>query len=748
VTPKANERLTALLFAATIFLAATLLFLVQPMIARMVLPQFGGSPAVWTTCMLFFQVLLLAGYAYAHLTWRMLGWKVQVFLHLLLLLVPCAVLPISVSTAWAPEGSAEPSVLLLGLLLVSVGAPFFVVASSSPLLQAWYAALGGGTSRDPYWLYAASNAGSLAALLGYPVAVQPALTLRAQSTVWGWAYIGLVVLFGACALAVLRAPAAWGDPAPKPNSSERPPSPGQKARWTAFAFVPSSLMLGLTAHLTTDFPPVPMLWIVPLALYLLSFIVSFASRSCPPRPWIVRAIGPALLVLAYQLVNSGPPSAAEWAFLFLALFGVALGFHGELWRERPEPRQLTGFYLWIALGGALGGVFNSLVAPRVFSWVAEYPLTLALAGLLMPALRPVRWGRLATALDVLIPAGLGLAVGMWGWLSSASDALIPAGLGLAVGLRDLGQLRYALPLLACLPFSSRPLRFGLGVAAILGAWHVRMDSDGKMLHRERTFFGVLRVIESGPAKHSLIHGYILHGEQWMSADRRIRDRPLLCFYPTGPIGQVFRDLLLPRPPRPVGVVGLGAGSLASYGVAGQEFTFFEIDPAVARIARDARYFTFLRDSPAQCRVVIGDARLTLRRQPHHHYGILVVDAFSGDTVPVHLLTREALRVYLDKLAGGGVLAFHISNTYLDLEPEMAALAESESLIVRVCMDDQLRPDELLLGKKPSRWAVMARRTGDLGPLMRDPRWRSPAARPGQTAWTDDFSNPLELIVWP
>jgi hypothetical protein len=461
-------------------------------------------------------------------------------------------------------------------------------------------------------------------------------------------------------------------------------------------------------------------------------------------------MGPALVFLIYQLVNSGPPSAVEWVLLVISFFVIALGFHGELWQDRPEPRHLTEFYLWIALAGALGGVFNSLVAPRLFSWVAEYPLTLALCGLLVPVLRPVRWRRLSMALDVLIPMGLGLVVVGWDRLSSLMVAQSPMPQLRAIGLGDLVQLRYALPLLLCLAFAARPLRFGLGLACILVAWHVRMDSDGRLVHRERTFFGVLRVIENvgvGGAKNSLIHGYILHGQQWKNPDPRVRDRPLLCFYPTGPIGQVFREILLRKPPRPVGVVGLGAGSLASYGVSGQEFNYFEIDPAVARIARDAQIFTFLRDSKANCRIVIGDARLTLRREPDHHYGTLVIDAFSGDTIPVHLLTREALRLYLDKLDDGGLLAFHISNTFLDLEPVISALAQSESLVVRVRMDEELNTDEVLLGKTPSRWAVMARRIEDLGPLAKDPRWRRPIARPGHTLWTDDFSNPLELILW-
>jgi hypothetical protein len=673
--------------------------------------------------MLFFQALLLLGYAYAHLAWRVLG-RGMVPLHLVLLLLPLAVLPITVSTAWAPSGDAEPALLLLALPCVSTGLPFFVVAASSPLLQAWYEAAGGERARDPYWLYAAGNAGSILGLLGYPFMAEPNLTVRGQSAVWAAGYAALVVLFGACALAVLRAPAVRRVGPGAPAGWERL-GLWRRGRWIALAFLPSSLMLGMTAHLTTDMPPLPMLWILPLALYLLSFVLSFASRPIPPGRWVVRAMAPALVVLAYLLVDSSLPYTVLVTIHFLAFFVLALGFHGELARDRPAAGQLTEFYLWIALGGALGGVFNSLAAPSLFSWVAEYPLTLAAGGLLIPTLRPVRWRRLSTALDLLIPPALGLAV----------------------RLPHLGELRCAVPLLVCPALPSRPLRFGLSIACILASWHLRMDPDGRVIHRERTFFGVLRVVRSGPANHSLFHGYVCHGAQVLATDPKVRDRPLLYYYPTGPMGQVFSEVLRPRPPRRVGLVGLGAGSLASYGLPGQDFIFFEIDAAVARIARDERYFTFLHDSPARCRVVIGDARLTLRKEPDRHFGLIVVDAFSGDSIPVHLLTRNALRMYLAKLDEGGLLAFHITNSYLDFEPELAALAQAESLIVRVRDDDQIRPAEAREGKNPSRWAVMARRLADMGPLAADRRWRQPAKRPGLTAWTDDFSNPLALLRW-
>ncbi len=718
-----RSRAAAALFTITSFLAAALLFLAEPMIARMVLPQFGGSPAVWTTCMLFFQTLLLAGYAYAHAAWR-LGGRKQVVPHLVLLLGTLVVLPISVSTAWAPRGQGEPAVLLLGLLLVSAGLPFFVVATSAPLLQAWYAALGRERGRDPYWLYAASNAGSLLGLLGYPLLMEPMLTVRGQSWVWAAGYAALVLLCGACAVAVARAPAAAAFIADE-RSEGKAPSFRRRARWIALSFLPSSLMLGVTAHLTTDVPPVPMLWIAPLSLYLLSFVLSFASPPFPPRRWVIRMMGFAVVLQAYLLIDSSLPYTVLCAALLLGFFVLALGFHGELAHDRPGTGDLTGFYLCLAVGGALGGLFNSLAAPRLFSWVAEYPLSLAAAGLLLPTLRPAGRGKFTGLFDVAVPAGLGAA------------AAAPL----------LGELRYAVPTALCLLSSGRPLRLGLGLAAILGAWHFQTDREADVVHRERSFFGVLRVVRSGPLRNSLFHGYVCHGSQVLAADRRVRDRPLLYYHPTGPIGQVFADVLAPRPAHPVGLVGLGVGSLASYGRPGQELSFFEIDPAVARIARDERFFTYLKDSPAACRIVIGDARLTLQGEPDGKFGMIVVDAFSGDMIPVHLLTREALRIYLDKLAEGGLIAFHITNSCLDIEPEIAALARSESLTARVRGDGRLTPKEAASGKEPSHWAILARQERDLGPLAFDRRWQAPRTRPGLTAWSDDFSNPLALVRW-
>jgi hypothetical protein len=673
--------------------------------------------------MLFFQVLLLAGYGYAHLAWRA-GGKKQAVAHLLLMIIAWAVLPISVSTAWAPRSALEPTVTLLGLLFISVGLPFFVLASSSPLLQSWYAASGCGLARDPYWLYAASNLGSIAGLAGYPLLMEPFLTVRAQSTFWTAGFALLVVLFGTCA-AYVGWSAGQGNELSKPARVEHAPSLSRRAQWIVLAFVPSSLMLGITAHLTTDVPPVPMLWIVPLALYLLSFVLSFSHLPFPPRSWVVRLMCPAIVFSAYLLIDSSLPYAGLCAVFFGSFFLISLGFHGELARDRPQAAYLTLFYVCLAIGGALGGTFNSLLAPRVFSWVAELPLSLILAAFLLPVVHPVRRG----------------------WATGAFDVVIPAALGGAAALPTLGELRYALPMAFCLLLPARPLRLGLGLALILAAWYVSVESGDQVIHRERSFFGVLRIVRERPLIHRLFHGYVCHGAQTMSPDPGIRTRPLLYYYPTGPIGQVFREVLGPRPARPVGLVGLGVGSLASYGLPGQELSFFEIDPAVARLANDQRYFTFLRDSPARCRTVIGDARLTLQAEPDHRFGLIVIDAFSSDSIPAHLLTREALRIYLSKLTEDGLIALHITNSLMDIEPLISALAQSESVVARVRDDSQITAGEARQGKLASRWAVVARRVGDLGPLAHDPRWRPTRTRPGLAAWSDDFANPLALVNW-
>ncbi len=741
-------------FALTLFTSATLLFLVQPMIAKLILPTLGGTPAVWNTCMVFFQAALLAGYAYAHAATGWLGVRRQAALHAALLLVPLAVLPLRVAPGWTPPADANPIPWLLALLAVSVGLPFFVVSTSAPLLQKWFAATGHASARDPYFLYAASNLGSMLSLFGYPVVVEPFLSLADQGTIWTAGYVALILLTLGCALLVWRSPSPPGVNAPgspdAPAEEVKAPTLTQKLRWIALAFVPSSLMLGATTFLTTDIAAIPLFWVLPLALYLLSFILVFAQKPILSHQRML-SIQPMVILLLVFLMLSGNTHQLSIAPTILvhlgALFVVAMACHGELARLRPTPRHLTEFFLWMSFGGMLGGLFNALAAPLLFKTVIEYPIALSLACLLMPPLRPEEQGRRFTWLDLALPVGLGaLAAALTLGANLYSTKLTASGQEPGGMLGTLAAVFVnGLPALLGFMFVERPLRFGLGLGAILVASTLCRDPHGHVLQRERGFFGVMHVqktTEAGEEYVQLFHGTTLHGQQ----SKARPEEPQAYFHRTGPIGQLFESLQGTRARSNVAVTGLGVGTLLAYATAGQRWTYYEIDPAVERLARDERFFTFVGDAErrgAEVKVVLGDARLRIVDAPAHAYDLLIQDVFSSDAVPVHLLTREALRVYLSKLADGGLLAFHISNRYLHLEWVLAALAEDAGLEGRVQYDlDNLAP-----GKRASIWVVLARRAADLGALAEHPKWRGLQGKPSFTVWTDDFSNLLSTFRW-
>jgi hypothetical protein len=730
------------LYALTIFLGAGLLFVVQPMFARMALPLLGGAPAVWNTAMVFYQAALLAGYAYAHLATRRLGVRRQAALHLVVLAVPLALLPIGVPSGWHPPTDANPVPWLLALLAVAVGFPFFAVSATSPVLQAWFAEAGHRASRDPYFLYAASNLGSMLALLAYPAVVERVLTLEAQSHLWGWGYGALVLLVAACAVALWRTPGAGPaggrrDPSgDDPGRTAAPVTPGRRARWVALAFVPSSLMLSVTTYLSTDIAAIPLLWVVPLALYLLTFILVFGRRRILPHRLWVEALPIALLPLVLVLVaRANEPLALVIPTHLAAFFVAAMVCHGELAADRPAARHLTGFYLWLSLGGVLGGAFTALAAPLLFTSVTEYPLVLVLVPLLASR-PPGAWaGGRARVLDVALALTLGgVALGVL--VALERGRLDPEWLGPAVGLL----------LLACLAFARRPLRFALGLAALLLAATVYRGQEGQLLYAERSFFGVSRITRDPTGQyHLLMHGTTLHGMQALEPARR--REPLTYFHPSGPLGQFFAAVDGVGPRRSVAVVGLGAGSLACYGTAEQRWTFYEIDPTVLRIAADARFFTFLRDCPPRRFVRLGDARLRLAQAPDAAYDLIILDAYSSDAPPLHLITLDAVRLYLAKLAPGGVLLFNVSNRHLVLEPVLGAIARAAGLAARTRDDPRVSDVERRQGKIESQWVVMARREEDLGALRTDPRWTVPAVPPGTAPWTDNFASLLAAFRW-
>ena len=721
------------LFTSTLFVSAFLLFLVQPMIAKMVLPLLGGSPMVWNTCMVFFQIALLAGYTYAHLASTWCSARAQVALHGVLLLLPFAVLPFVVHRDVVPPEGAPVAWLLL-FLTVTIGGPFFVLSTTASTFQRWFSRTNHPSALDPYFLYAASNMGSFAALIAYPAVVEPLLSLPNQGRLWTAGYAVFALLAAACAIVAWRgheaAPAGPDGAANAGAAVAVLPSSKQRARWVALAFVPSSLLLAITTYVSTDIAAVPLLWVVPLGLYLLTFVAAFSARANRlRRPASV--MFPLVLVPLALVMCTGTmlPSALMLAAHVLAFVTAAFICHAELADGRPSPAHLTEFYFWISLGGMLGGLFNALAAPALFKSVAEYPIVLVLACFMMPA----RGDRAASAGDRLFDIGVPLAVG--------GCALAAA--RLFDGAAGLPWLLPAFSVPAVMAFSQRrrPLRFGLSMGALLLAGMMFVHA-GQTLYAERTFFGLYRVQRDGSGKYiALAHGTTLHGMQAVSGADRME--PLTYYHRLGPFGQAFDAFSRVSRVERAAVIGLGVGSLAAYAEPPQRWTFYEIDPAVERIARDTKYFTFLQHCGDTCRVVLGDARLSLAHNPDGQYDLLTLDAFSSDAIPVHLLTSEALSIYLTRLGPHGKMLFHISNAHLELAPIVARLAEEHSLVA-MAQVDQRQPD-WPVSRAPSSWVAMARQKEDLGSLMTDARWTPLRSSAGTPLWTDDFSNILSVV---
>jgi SAM-dependent methyltransferase len=668
-----------MLHAGTIFLSSFLLFLVQPLIARLILPWFGGSAAVWTTCMLFFQALLLAGYAYAHFLQRRIfsEKKRQAIAHVLLIVLAVAVLPIAPSESWKPAGDEEPVSHILLLLGATVGLPYFLLASTSPLVQAWYARARPG--ENPYRLFAVSNLASLVALLGYPFLVEPFFSARQQVSIWSW-------LFGAFAL--LCAVTAWSAPAAPPRAQSgkeaAPIRTSQVVLWLALAATGSVLLLAVTNHLTQNVASVPLLWLAPLTLYLASFIVTFEGGR------FYRAETLWIFLLAWLAAMGWLIADADFRFelpLQLGVFlpGLFLGCvfcHGELYRLRPAPQHLTAFYLIVSAGGALGGLLVAVLAPLAFSGYYEL--------------------------------GIGLVV-----------------------LALLASLRFAAVNLVA-RFASLAVLMAVAGAAVYDG--LRHQQDVRVA--TRSFYGVLRVKEYGEAGQQthlrrLVHGTIMHGEQYMHEGQR---RMLTTYYhDKSGIGAAIRSKQA-RPVR-VGVIGLGTGTIAAYGRRGDLYRFYEIDSRVIQLAQTE--FTYLADSEAKIELALGDARLTLEREAPQALDVLAVDAFSSDAIPVHLITREALGAYLRHLRAGGIVAFHVSNRFLELVPVVARLAK-ENGAHAVLVDDN--PDEDDAMRSTSDWVLVSRDAAALGHKEIAAAGAVPAEdRPDWRTWTDDYSNLVQIL---
>ncbi|MCX7619397.1 MAG: fused MFS/spermidine synthase [Acidimicrobiales bacterium] len=785
-----RARLTLALFVIASFLSASLLFLVQPLATKMLLPLLGGTPSVWNTAMVFFQGALLAGYSLAHLTLTRWGPRRQSLAQLGLLAVPCLLLPIGLPDGWEPPTSGSPVIWTLLSLAVMIGAPFLMLSTSSPTLQRWFSATNHPHAADPYFLYAAGNAGSLGALLGYPLVLEPMLALDTQARFWSIGYAVFVGLSVACALLLRREtrlrssnPADTAEPRTSEQSetihesaggAEETCAPGTQGirptidirtrlRWIGLAAIPSALMLGVTHHIATDIASMPLLWVIPLSAYLVTFIIAFGSRSTRPSTIAARILK--LLAVPLALSFLGFISSIWFELpLHLGVFVcAAMVAHGRLASERPAADHLTEFYLLLAIGGVIGGILTALIAPQLFSSVLEYPLAIVASLAILPrsiftnrpgirqkslgdhevitANQPGRdrlrfglprlegrarvavLGAVATALAIA-----SVAIRSEGTHQALTVAIIVASLAIG-GAYALARTSTGY---------ASTIAVVLGIAILVPANPTR--------YSERTFFGIHRVYEDQTAggRHVLTNGRTVHGmEDFTGPNAGI---PLTYFHPTGPIGQWFESNSTREKPWSVGVIGLGSGALAWYGRPGDTFTYYEIDPAVTRIAKNPELFTFIPKSKAEVEIVIGDGRLALADATDARYDLLVIDAFSSDAIPLHLMTREALQLYVDRLTDTGVIAFHISNRYFDFEPVLTRLAD-DLAIYGVIQSDVATPEQSAEGKLDATWVLLARSPDHLSPVATSGKWRTLEGPSGAPLWTDQYSDLLHVFRW-
>ena len=739
-----RNRLVLVVYTAAIFVSALLLFSVQPLFTKMVLPRLGGSPAVWSVAMVFFQSLLLAGYAYAHFLMQVKSRTTVVAVHLVLLVCALLALPLSIASSWGEPPTSGYAFWLLGLFVVSIGLPFFALAANNPLLQAWFVRTGHPAGPDPYFLYASSNIGSFLALLSYPVLLEPMFTLRSQNLMWTGGYGLLVLLIATCGLLLLRSPAtAVADPQIGQTGDASAPAPGWRlrTRWIFLASVPSGLLIAVTAHISTDVAAAPLLWVLPLSLYLLTWVLVFQSRPLLPHKWMLM-LQPLAIAGVITLLALG----GEQNLLLtlgghqLCFFIIAMACHGELARTRPAAKYLTGFYVALSFGGMVGGLFAGLIAPYAFSWVAEYPILLALAALCRPSDGGERWPSWSRwywpvlavlAVALIAPAWYAGKIPSWlldhrVWTASA-----------------VGVLAAALALL----LKANRLKIFATVVLALVLIRVYPADDGRV-ETVRSFFGVHKiVVMPGGQYHVLMHGTTIHGAQrFLNSDGTPvagRPEPISYYHRDGGIGQAIAAIRERKgAPLRVAVIGVGSGTLACAAEPGETWKFFEIDQTMIDTARDPKYFSYIQNCAPDMKPVIGDARLTFAKEPDGVYDLIVVDAYSSDAIPIHLATQEAMQIYKDKLAPQGAVVMHVSNRHLELSSVVVGIADANEMQSWVYSEDSGRDNEYIFA---TTVVVSAREEADIGKLASSDEWTQTEPTENQRVWTDDYSNVLGAV---
>lgn len=716
------------------------MFVLQPLFGKLLLPLLGGTPAVWNSCMVFYQSLLFLGYLYAHFMASTLRSLHQVIVHLSVLALSLLALPIALPEHLLPPVQSNPTFWIFSTLALSIGLPFFVLSTTSPLMQKWFANSGHKNSADPYFLYAASNTGSLVSLLSYPFLIEPHWGLAAQQADWSLGYSALCGLIALCGVALWRSHKQSEDNSPPALSAQYAPALSWQTMlyWGALAFVPSSLLLGLTNFISTDIASVPLLWIIPLTVYLLSFVIVFSRWNKTSHAWLIK-LQPLFFIpfVAYAFIN--PADLPYWGYLgfhVVAFFFAVMVCHGELAAQRPHSAHLTTYYLIMSLAGMLGGMFNTFLAPVIFNGVYEYPLMIVAALLLRPSATTLSLKEIGLQLIdplLLLGAGVGLYFGVnnvIGYFDGIVISLIV--LTLAIYFLRKRVVAYA----------------GLTGVIICAALSVH-HAESHTLMQARTFFGVMAVRESvlsdennqPETYHELFHGTTKHGAQRLIASES--QTPLTYYSRPSPMGQLFKTFDHVNDTWHIGVVGLGAGALACYAKPTQTWTLYEIDPLVVDIAKNTHYFTYLSQCAPNAASEIGDARLSLQNSPDGHFDLLMMDAFSSDAVPTHLLTKEAIELYFKKLKPNGILAFHITNRHLLLKKVVSIHAEQMHLAALL---NEFKPQTDAPLIVATDWVVLAKQPQTLAPLQSSQlgAWQKMPLYFDMPAWTDDFTNIVSI----
>ncbi len=738
ISGKRNARVLAV-YTAAIFTSALLLFSVQPLFAKMVLPRLGGSPAVWSVAMVFFQSLLLGGYAYAHYLMMLRSRIIPVVIHLGLLGVAFLTLPLSIAQGWGTPPASGYAIWLLGLFTVSIGLPFFALAANNPMLQAWFVRTGHPNGPDPYFLYASSNIGSFLALLSYPVLFEPMFSLHMQNLMWTTGYGVLIALIAGCGVMLVRSPQSAQMATEFSAEQVVVPTWATRTRWIFLAAVPSGLLIAVTAHISTDIAAAPLLWVLPLSLYLLTWVLVFQSQPLFPHAAALRlqplAIAGVMILLAIGGEQNLPLTLGGHQLCF---FIIAMACHGELARTRPAARYLTGFYVALSFGGMVGGLFAGLVAPYAFSWIAEYPILLALAALCRPpATQETRGGFGLWVVGVAAAIGLILMSYRTGTLVETLETHRVWLVGGTAAIAALLVLVFGLD------------RWKFAALVVLGLVLTRVyPADEGRVETVRSFFGVHKIVVTpGGQYHVLMHGTTIHGAERFQNDdgTPVTGRPeaISYYHKDGGIGRAIAAIRERKGgPLRVAVIGLGAGTLTCQSAPGETWKFFEIDQSMIDTARDPKYFRFVSSCQPDLQPVLGDARLTFAKEPDNAYDLIVVDAYSSDAIPIHLATEEAMAIYKSKLSEQGAVLMHVSNRHLELASVVVGIADANGLKSWVYNEDTGRDAEYIF---TTEVVLSARNDADVGTLASDNKWALTPATEGQRVWTDDYSNVLGAV---